>query len=174
MKKIVLLTLLFLLGPTSGMAQAKSDNSEQACYRWRTQVDPQIQRINIEETALSDSEVEEGIRCLLELKGQKAKARFYGDTRANYNKADRYRPPKKPATVEIAALYYISYLFENNWEHAGSVVLVDDDGKLNSNAIVEKAYKSYREWFQKVLKVGLRKARELKLDPLEGSGVRWL
>ena len=78
------------------------------------------------------------------------------------------------ASIEIAALYYASYLFESNWEHAGSVVLVDDNGNINTSEVVEKAFKSYREWFQKVQKIGLRRARELKLHPLEASGVRWL
>ena len=67
---------------------------------------------------------------------------------------------------------------ERNWEHADAVVLVEDNGKINgktnSAAIVEKAFKSYRGWFEKVVKMGLKRARELKLDPLEGSGVRWL
>jgi photosystem II stability/assembly factor-like uncharacterized protein len=31
----------------------------------------------------------------------------------------------------------------------------------------------YRMWFQKIQNIGLEKAREQKLDPLEGSGVAW-
>lgn len=167
------MTVLLLLGVTSGAAQPKSNGIQDGCNRWRTQVDPLKERIAIETSTLTDKEVEDGIQCLLELKGQRAKARFYGDTRANYNKSDRYRP-KKQASIEIAALYYASYLFESNWEHAGSVVLVDDNGNINTSEVVEKAFKSYREWFEKVQKIGLKRARELKLHPLEDSGVRWL
>lgn len=157
------------------MAQSKTSDSNDVCYRWRTQVDPSTHRIVIEESVLSDFEVEEGIRCLLELKGLNGKARFQGDTRANYNKSEQYRPQKRSASIEIAALYYASYLFENNWEHADAVVLVDDvTGKANTKELAERAYRSYRTWFTKVVKFGLKRSRELKLNPLEGSGVRWL
>ena len=138
-------------------------------------MDPSRERIPIDQSTLTDGEIEEGVGCLLELKGQKTKGRFYGHTRsvADYTSADRYRPPK-PATVEIAALYYASYLFYANWQHAGAVVLYDEaSGKNNSKRAVEKAYKSYREWFKQVVRMGLKQARERKLDPLEGSGIRW-
>jgi hypothetical protein len=178
MKKLALLWMLVLLGMTCVMAQPKSNAGQDSCRRWRTQVDPGEKRISIEIATLSDNEIEEAIKCLLTLQGQRARARVYGDTRPNYNKADGYKPPQNPATIEIAALYYISYLFTNNWEHAASVVLVNDNGeideKTNTRAIVDRAFKSYREWFQKVNEIGLKKARELKLNPLEGSGVRWL
>jgi len=173
--KLVISIILLALGGTSGMAQSKTSDSNDVCYRWRTQVDPSTQRIVIDESVLSDLEVEEGIGCLLELKGLKGKARFQGDTRANYNKSEQYRPHKKSASIEIAALYYASYLFENNWEHADAVVLVDDvTGKTNTNALVERAYKSYQAWFTKVVRMGLKRSRERNLDPLKGSGVRWL
>lgn len=96
MKALVVLIVLFLVGVPSGMAQQKSNHNQDGCYRWRTQVDPRKERITIEVSTLTDSDVEEAIECLLRLEGQVAKARFYGDTRANYNKADRYRPRKNP------------------------------------------------------------------------------
>ena len=166
--------LRVFLGATSPMLETKAIDPNDRCHRWRTQVDPLKERIVINESALSDREIEEGIGCLLELKGQKNKARFYGDTRNNYNKSEGFKPPKNPASVEIAALYYASYLFYDNWEHAGSVVLYDEaTRKTNTRKIAERAFKSYQEWYKKMLEIGLRKARERKLSPLEGSGISW-
>jgi hypothetical protein len=128
----------------------------------------------VDQKTLTDREIEEGIECLLELKGLKNKARFYGNTRNNYNKSDIYRYPEKPASVEIAALYYISYLFYNNWEHAGSIALYNEaTGKTNTEMIVEKAFESYQKWYKNMLVIGIKAAREKKLDPLEGSGINW-
>jgi hypothetical protein len=173
-KKFVPLVLLLLLGVTSAIAQTKPADITSRCYRWRTQVDPSKQRIAIDVKTLNDLEVEEGIGCLLKLKGLKNKGRFYGTTRANYNRSEGYKPPKHPASVAIAALYYASYLFYENWEHAGSVVLFDEAAwKINSGKITERAYKSYQKWFKNVLEIGLQKAREQKLDPLAGSGISW-
>jgi hypothetical protein len=174
MNKIILLMALLLPGMTIAVAQNKPGNTLNKCYRWRTQVDPRFQRIMMDKGTLTDREIEEGIGCLLELKGLKNKARLYGDTRINLNKAERYRPPKKPASVEIAALYYISYLFYNNWEHAGSIALYDaDTGKTNTGEIVEKAFESYQKWYKKMLDMGIKVAREKALDPLDGSGISW-
>lgn len=178
MKKTILFMIsLFLVGVISATAQTKTEKAKNdICYRWQTQVDPSLERIIIDESTLPDDEILEGIGCLLKLKGNKKKARFTGATRANYNSADRYKPPKHPATVEIAALYYISYLFYENWEHANSVSLFDTESKkLNSNTkrSVKEAYKSYQKWFEKVKEIGLEKAREQKLDPLENSGIAW-
>jgi hypothetical protein len=166
--------ILLLLGATFAVAQNKPDNTMNKCYRWRTQVDPMFQRILIDEETLTDREIEEGIGCLLELKGLRNKARFYGNTKFNYKKSDVYRHPKKPASVEIAALYYISYLFYSNWEHAGSIALYDEaTGKTNTGKIVEKAFESYQKWYKEMLVIGIKAAREKKLDPLKGSGINW-
>lgn len=174
MNNAVPLLMLLVLGVTSPTAQTKPGDTMDKCYRWRTQVDPLKERIVIDVKTLTDREIEEGIGCLLKLKGQKNKARFYGYTRNNYNKSEGYRPPKNPASVEIAALYYASYLFYGNWEHAGSVVLYDQaTGKTNTREIAERAYKSYQEWYKRVLEMGLKASREKKLDPLEGSGISW-
>jgi hypothetical protein len=45
--------------------------------------------------------------------------------------------------------------------------------KLNTKRLVEAAYRSYRKWFEKVKEIGLGKAREQKIDPLDGSGISW-
>jgi len=98
MNKVVPIIMLLLLGVTSAIAQNKLGDTVDKCYRWRTQVDPSKQRIVKDQKSLTDREIEEGIGCLLELKGQKHKGRFYGDTRINLYKSEGYRPPKNPAT----------------------------------------------------------------------------
>jgi hypothetical protein len=65
-------------------------------------------------------------------------------------------------------------LFYQNWEHAGSLVLYEEaTGKINTRKTAEMATKSYQKWFKRVLEIGLKAAREKKLDPLEGSGISW-
>jgi hypothetical protein len=133
-----------------------------------------LERVKIDASGLSDAEVVEGIGCLLNLKGNRKRARFSGYTRLDLYVSQRMPPIKKHATVEVAALYYASYIFYNNWGHAGSVRLYDaDTEKSDTRDIVERAYKSYRRWFEKICVMGLEKAREQKLDPLGDSGVAW-
>jgi hypothetical protein len=174
-KMLFLVVLFFLFGVTSQMAQTKSNElKKDICYRWQTQVDPSFKRIEINESTLSVAEVQEGIGCLLKLQGKTNKARFTGATRLNPYASQGNKPSQKAATVEIAALYYISYLFYNNWEHASSLSLYDENtGEVNSKKNVKIAYKSYREWFKKVIEIGLEEARKQKLDPLSGSSVSW-
>lgn len=169
---MVLGATLLLIAP-SVMAQ-RAEASKDACYRWQTQVDASLERIEIDNSKLSDAEVLEGIGCLLNLKGNRKRARFSGYTNIGRNVSSPPPPIKKPATVEVAALYYASYIFYRDWEHAGSVRLYDaETEKHNTKAIVERAYRSYRRWFEKIRGMGLAKAREQKLDPLEDSGVAW-
>jgi hypothetical protein len=54
-----------------------------------------------------------------------------------------------------------------------AIVLYDQHGNRNSKKTIRKAYRYYREWFAKVQKLGLSKAREMKLDPLSDQDVRW-
>lgn len=169
-KIIILAILLFAVS----LVEAQNFKSTDVCYRWQTQVDIALQRIEIDANKLSNAETLEGIECLLKLKGNKKKARFYGYTRLNLNASSKPPKIKRSATVEISALYYASYIFYNNWAHAGSVQIYDaDTEKYNTKSNVERAYKSYWKWFQKVLDIGLEKAREQKLDPLENSRVAW-
>jgi hypothetical protein len=169
------LIIPFFLVIPSQMAQTKSDRAKNnACYRWQTQVDPRLERIKIDNSILSTAEIEEAIGCLLTLKGKTHRARLYGTTRDNYYKSEGYQPPKKPATVEIAALYYASFLFYSNWEFASSIVLYNaDTEEINSKRNVEQAYKSYQYWFKKVKEIGLEEARKQKLDPLDESEISW-
>ena len=81
-----------------------------------------------------------------------------------------------PITAEVAALYFISYLYYQKWDHASLVVLIDRDDSReieSSDENVKKAYGYYREWFERVKAIGIVKARELKIEPLKGKDVRW-
>lgn len=51
--------------------------------------------------------------------------------------------------------------------------LYDGEGNRNSRRAIKKAYKYYREWFAEVKKIGLAKAREKGLDPLNDKDVYW-
>ena len=110
----------------------------------------------------------EGIECLIRLEGDKTNGAFSGATHFEVSQIF----PR--ATVEICALYYISKLFYEKYDHSDGVALQDIKTRgFNSDESVRKAYESYRKWFEKVKEIGLEEARKQKLDPLEGSGVQW-
>ena len=110
-----------------------------------------------------------GIRCLLTVEGDKSHGPFMGATHFGVSAI------LPETTVEICALYKISHLFTGTYKHADGVALryTDSRPEKNTDAQVKVAFESYRKWFQKVEEIGIEKARELKLDPLNGSGVRW-
>jgi hypothetical protein len=168
------LALIFIgIGSISAQANSQYPRSD-SCYRWRTQIDASTTRMSIDDSKLTDEAIQEGIGCLLKLKGNKNESRFTGPTRANLKSADHYKPPKRAATIELAALYYASYLFFDNWQHADSIKLYEEDtGKTNSGRILKKAYDSYDKWFKVIREIGLKKARQQKIDPLAGSGISW-
>lgn len=166
------------------------------CRSWQAKVDPQIKvetKINsknerapskqevidfmsdsvIDQTQYSaiksfeDSEVLEAMECLLKLNGKTHNSTIVGATRADTSQIFG------TSTVEIASLYYISYLFYQNWGHAGAAVLTNKDGNSNSQKTTAAAYNAYKIWIKNVKKIGLEEARKRKLDPLAGSGVSW-
>ena len=75
--------------------------------------------------------------------------------------------------ADVAALYYISFLYHQKWDHSDAVALSGKDGAVNTPEVVSEAYRGYKKWFAQVKRVGLAKAREMKLDPLKGTKVRW-
>jgi hypothetical protein len=77
------------------------------------------------------------------------------------------------ATVELASLYYVSYLFTGNYQHGDGIALWDRKGVINPPGGVDTAYASYRAWFKKVKSVELAEARKQHLDPLEGTNLYW-
>ena len=117
---------------------------------------------------LGEKEVFYGIACLLKLEGKKGNSNLLGAVRPDVSQTF------DSTTIEVAALYYISYLFFQKWDHAAAPFLITTENNgLNSKIAVSKAYRSYRTWFRKIKELGLHEAREQVLDPLDGSGVNW-
>src|SRR5215204_4710425 len=116
----------------------------------------------------------EGIECLLKLEGDKSRGAFGGATSP---RGEFFLKGEADSTVEICALYYISVLFYEKYDHARAVVLryknYEENKSLNSNEAVKTAFESYRKWFAKVREIGLEEARKQKLDPLKDSDVLW-
>ena len=156
-----LLPVLFvILGICAANAKAEVCNYWLARVDSNTEVDYEIEEEN-------PKKILEGINCLLRLEGNKSEGLFSGAT--NFNVSEIF----PPATVEICALYYISYLFNSDWTHANGIALYRKNGEINSDKSVRKAFVSYRRWFKKVKQLGLNEARKQKLNPLAGSGISW-
>jgi hypothetical protein len=155
-----LLVMLMIFGIHA--IDAKAD----VCKYWQSKVDRGTD-VDFEIDEEDPRNIIRGIDCLLKLEGIKEEGLFRGATQ--YDVSQIF----PSASVEICALYYSSYLFTQNWKHADAIALVGNDESINSNESVKKAFESYRLWLRKLKKMGLRKARETKLDPLENSGVRW-
>lgn len=151
-----------------------------SCQYWHSRVDSYTHITDLSQI-LDEKKPENivpAITCLLEFEGNKNIAAFGLDP------SPRLTGPANgptsifstPITQEVAALYFISYLYYQKWAHAGFVVLVDRDDSReieSSDKNVRKAYAYYREWFERVKAIGIVKARKLKLEPLKGKDVRW-
>lgn len=118
---------------------------------------------------LTDEETLAIMECLLNQKGNKTT--YIGVVLRN-NVSDTFAS----SPVEVVALFYISYLFYGNNNFANAMVLTYDYDLENPNPqkAIKIAHNSYRKWFKKIKKVGLKKARELKLDPLSKTKVSWV
>jgi|GEM_PF-1324560 len=198
---ILFLLLLFLITPNYGQNKMDQETVD-PCKKWLSKVDPSVyyhyeintfkkitpeedsstNKANLEalgrslaqppsndyfpDTTYTDEEVMAAIGCLLKCKGNKNPAKIGGVTTIYFS---QFYPD---ASIEVAALYYISYLYKANYTHAMGIAL-RKDGRFNPPGAVEIAYSYYEKWFEKVKKIGLAKARKLKLEPLEGSGVSW-
>lgn len=137
------------------------------CRYWRSKVDATVEPASATINETDDRIILEGIDCLLRLEGNKHSAKFSGATKPYVSQLF------KPATVEVAALYYISYLYYQKWDHADAVALRDESGEIDKPEAVRQAYQSYKKWFEEVKRVGLAKARETKLRPLADTNVHW-
>lgn len=148
---------------------SSSKSMAQDCNYWYESVGVEsIQNSQIKIDEKDPAQIFNAVECLLKLEGNKSRGAFSGATN---NRVSQLLPK---STVEICALYYISYLFYEKYDHADGVALFDHKSrKLNTEKAIEMAYDSYRKWFEKVKEIGLLEARKQKLDPLEGSGVSW-
>jgi hypothetical protein len=127
-------------------------------------------------SSLTEPEIVAATGCLLALEEDTHDANFSGATWAGVSELFAF-----PTPINLAALYYISYLYTGNWKHGNAIALrgpgadaSDMHGQyVTRQEAVHKAYASYRRWYEEVKRVGLARAREKKLDPLEGTGLWW-
>lgn len=158
---------LFLL--VMGIAYPKMCQAQKMqCKYWQSKVDPKIKPVKSESKKEPDDEqVMQAIDCLLKLEGRKDESKLRGATRLDVSQTFG------PASVEVAALYYISFLYLQKWDHGSAIALRDAEGEVNKPIAVAQAYQSYKIWFERVKSVGLSKAREMKLWPLADTKVQW-
>jgi hypothetical protein len=149
----------------------ESSNAQNKCRYWQAKVDwdTELPESSTSVNETGDQSVVEAINCFLALEGKHQPSKLQGATNP------RVSQTFPPAPVEVAALYYISYLFKQKWDHADAIALVESGNihEFNPPDGVKRAYEYYRAWFKKVQRVGLAKAREMKLEPLDGKDVRW-
>jgi hypothetical protein len=138
------------------------------CREWNAKVDPRVKgKSAVNAADLSESQIMTAIGCLLKNQGNRGVAGFGGATKYIVSQI------VPQATVELASLYYISYLFTGNFQHGDGVALWNDHGVINPPGAIESAYKAYAAWFKRVKAMGIAEARKQHLDPLEGTTLRW-
>lgn len=155
--------VLVIFMPCNLFAQKK----DLSCYDWKSKVYFNKPLVLVSVKNKTQEDIFFGIDCLLQLKGKKAESNVGGASSGYVSRIFG------ATSVEVAALYYVSYLFYQKWDHADAPFLVDKRKKLNSNKSVSMAYKAYEKWLRRVKELGLEEARRQKLDPLAGSGVKW-
>jgi hypothetical protein len=196
-RALILAITLLLAGTATAAAQATGGRSGIIpCSQWQRRVDPRLmdpKSSTARSTTPSDSldllrrtespsdsralvrsphsqdnaSVVHGIRCLLKLEGRTDPALVYGATRFDTSQFF------DSASVQVAALYYISYLFYDDWGHGGAVVLVDRSHGWNTDRSVHRAFASYRKSYRLLRKIGVDEMRRRKIDPLDNTGLRW-
>jgi hypothetical protein len=162
-------TFLIFVSSMSIESVGEMKSKTECCTYWRSKVDDEVkQPESMQDVNEADPQVIlDGIECLLKMEGNKHPAKFSGAVNDDVSQLF----PK--ATADVAALYYISYLFFQKWDHADAIALRGTDGEINTSEDIQAAYKSYKKWFEAVKKVGIVKAREMKLEPLKDTKVKW-
>lgn len=146
----------------------KSSNQENRCEYWKSKIDPSLPlmgkglwELPIDEESIS------AIECLLQLEGRREPANIGGVTRFDVSKIIENQ------SIEIAALYYITFIYSKKWDHASAIAIVAANGEINTPDIINKAFLAYKEWFKTVKIIGLEKARRQKLEPLKDTDLHW-
>ena len=172
--KSLVLALVFIA------ASFFSVRGQSPCRYWQSRVDTRVDLESLTFPDEKDPEVAtQGIECLLKFEGNKHLAPLGIQVMTRLNTENLSGPTSilsTPTAAEVAALYMISYLYYQKWDHADWVVLVnrkDSQGLSSSEENVRKAYRYYREWFKRVKAMGLVKARGLKIEPLKAKDVWW-
>lgn len=169
MKLLRVLIFSILFSPAILKAQEKNIKPASVCQYWQSKVDPTV-KITAATSSFNEEQLTilPAIECLLKLKGKTYRS-VYNSGTVGYHLSTRFPAP----SVELAALYYVSYLFYQDWRHAGAIALFDKNGKMNSKRIIRQAYKAYAAWFEKIKKAGLDKSREQNINPLAGTDIFW-
>jgi hypothetical protein len=103
----------------------------------------------------------------VEIHGHTERSRITGATRFDISTI------LPPASVEIAGLYYASFLYTGKWDHGKGIALVSGGKIVGDPRSVKRAYSSYRSWFKRVKRIGIARAREANLQPLSGTELSW-
>lgn len=161
---IVVLTVLFASALHD--AQGKPPGS---CLYWQSRVDPSVRlpKGSIVPDISNERARLEAMECLLDLEGNTKRSTIVAATRPDTSQTFG------AATVEVAALYYVSYLYYEKWGHAGAAFLRRKGDVTTDRESVAEAYKAYRKWFIKVKEIGLSRAREEQLDPFQNTDLSW-
>lgn len=168
---IVKVLLVTFLWANIGMAQTLGGEQQKVdkCLCWQSLIDPSIRRpegVKAPDTK-DEQSILEGIDCLLKLEGKKSKSKIAGAT-------SPYASQTFGSTsVEVAALYFISYLYYEKWDHALAAQLVKDGRFADDKETIQKAYLAYKAWYKEIKKVGIAKAKEIGMNPLKGTGISW-
>jgi hypothetical protein len=164
--KVFILLAILITGV--GSLDAQPANHPDSCDSWVNMLDQsKPERPGLWNSMLSNIETIDAIECLLHAQGNRHEARIGGVTHYNLSQT------MPTASVEIAALYYISFLFTGLPDHADGIALQGADGSLNPPGSIDVAYKAYREWFVGAKIMGLETARTLQLSPLKSTNLSW-
>ena len=172
MRNLITTMILFTVGlvpDSNGRAQDQGSPCDTQCEYWQSKVDAELKSptaaAGVPET--DPESIVAGIECLLRMEGNKHAAKFSGATKPYVSQIFKH------ATADVAALYYISYLYYQKWDHADAIALRDENGEVDRPEAVRQAFESYRKWFDEVKRVGLVKAKTMKLEPLKDTKVHW-
>ena len=98
-------------------------NKHPSCAEWHKKVDSHMPLVL--DSDKDEDEFFTAVDCLLQLEGNKEESNVAGAARGSVSNLFG------PTSVEVAALYYISYLFFQKWDHADAPFLLSErDRKL--------------------------------------------
>jgi hypothetical protein len=123
--------------------------------------------------SLTEAEKLDAIQCLLGEENDLRAGGFGGATRPNVSQLFG------PTQANLNALYFISYIYGGNFNHASANALEGNGANIGhwqyvtSDAAIHRAYQAYRIWFSKVRQMGLANAWRADLQPLDGTGLSW-
>ena len=164
--RCALLFIVFFSTASWASAQAKKVSDE--CRPWIQKIDPALGKRGFAiQLPVQEQDLLVAVSCLLKSEGNK------GPSQCDMNMTHNGGTDLPPPTVEVFALYYISFIFEGDWEYAEGIALEDRRGRINPPGSVHTAYVAYRKWFLKVREIGVEQARKEHLKPLDPSGINW-